>query len=245
MEQSGPDSSRDQLVMRYAPLVRQVAGRVGSRLPAHVELADLVQAGVFGLMDAIERFEPSMGVQFEAYASQRIRGAILDELRAQDWVPRVVRNRARELERVREVLEARLQRGATQAELADELGVGSDEVRSILEQIRLISMEALDTWAAEHGGAISVAERLEEVDSDPLVQWEAKETNRLLAQSLTRLPERDHQVLFLYYVRNLTLAEIGRRLGVTESRVCQLRARAVARLRNQFIELTGLEPARP
>src|SRR5882672_7230199 len=127
----GARHDRDRLVLHYEPLVRQVAGRVGTRLPAHVELADLIQAGVFGLIDAIERFEPALGIRFETYAAQRIRGAILDELRAQDWVPRIIRNRARELAKVRENVEARLQRSATPAELADELGVGPLEVRGI------------------------------------------------------------------------------------------------------------------
>ncbi|HEX4251715.1 MAG TPA: FliA/WhiG family RNA polymerase sigma factor [Pseudonocardia sp.] len=238
-ERGGDRDHRDRLVLHYEPLVRQVAGRVGTRLPAHVEIADLIQAGVFGLMDAIERFEPSLGIRFETYAAQRIRGAILDELRAQDWVPRIIRNRARELAKVRESMEARLQRSATPAELADELGVGPTEIRGILSQIRMISMEALDEWAAARGSTVTLAETLAQEDSDPLTVLEARETSRLLALSFSRLPERDHRVLWFYYVENLTLAEIGRRLGVTESRVCQLRGRAVSRLRDKFAELAG------
>jgi len=194
---------------------------------------------VFGLIDAIERFEPALGIRFETYAAQRIRGAILDELRAQDWVPRIIRNRARELAKVRENVEARLQRSATPAELADELGVGPLEVRGILSQIRLISMDALDEWAAARGATVTLAETLAQQDSDPMVMLEVRETSRLLALSFARLPERDHQVLWCYYVENLTLAEIGRRLGVTESRVCQLRGRAIGRLREKFAELAG------
>jgi RNA polymerase sigma factor for flagellar operon FliA len=238
-ERGGARDHRDRLVLHYEPLVRQVAGRVGTRLPAHVEIADLIQAGVFGLMDAIERFEPSLGIRFETYAAQRIRGAILDELRAQDWVPRIIRNRARELAKVRESMEARLQRSATPAELAGELGVGPTEVRGILSQIRMISMEALDEWAAARGSTVTLAETLAQEESDPVTVLEARETSRLLALSFSRLPERDHRVLWFYYVENLTLAEIGRRLGVTESRVCQLRGRAVSRLRDKFAELSG------
>jgi RNA polymerase sigma factor for flagellar operon FliA len=242
-ERGGDRDHRDRLVLHYEPLVRQVAGRVGTRLPAHVEIADLIQAGVFGLMDAIERFEPSLGIRFETYAAQRIRGAILDELRAQDWVPRIIRNRARELAKVRESMEARLQRSATPAELAGELGVGPTEIRGILSQIRMISMEALDEWAAARGSTVTLAETLAAEDSDPVVLLEAQETSRLLALSFSRLPERDHRVLWFYYVENLTLAEIGRRLGVTESRVCQLRGRAVSRLREKFAELAGTAAA--
>lgn len=235
----GATDHRDRLVLHYEPLVRQVAGRVGTRLPPHVELADLIQAGVFGLMDAIERFEPALGIRFESYAAQRIRGAILDELRAQDWVPRAIRNRARELAKARESVEARLQRSATPAELANELGVGPAEISGILNQIQLISMNALDEWAAARGATVTLAETLEQEDSDPMTVLEARETSRLLALSFAQLPERDNRVLWFYYVENLTLAEIGRRLGVTESRVCQLRGRAVARLREKFADLTG------
>ncbi|HEX4360797.1 MAG TPA: FliA/WhiG family RNA polymerase sigma factor [Pseudonocardia sp.] len=242
-ERGGARDHRDRLVLHYEPLVRQVAGRVGTRLPAHVEIADLIQAGVFGLIDAIERFEPSLGIRFETYAAQRIRGAILDELRAQDWVPRIIRNRARELAKVRESMEARLQRSATPAELAGELGVGPTEIRGILSQIRMISMEALDEWAVARGSTVTLAETLAQEDSDPVVVLEARETSRLLALSFSRLPERDHRVLWFYYVENLTLAEIGRRLGVTESRVCQLRGRAVSRLREKFAELAGTSAA--
>lgn len=235
----GARDDRDRLVLYYEPLVRQVAGRVGTRLPAHVDVSDLIQAGVFGLMDAIERFEPDLGVRFESYATQRIRGAILDELRAQDWVPRVVRTRARELAKARESLEARLHRSASPAELASELGMGPAEIRGILNQIQLISMEAVDEWAGARGVTVTLAETLALENSDPVTLLEASETSRLLAMSLARLPERDHQVLWSYYVENLTLAEIGRRLGVTESRVCQLRGRAVNRLRDHFAELAG------
>jgi RNA polymerase sigma factor for flagellar operon FliA len=219
--------SRDRLVLHYAPLVRQVAGRVGTRLPAHVELEDLLQAGVFGLIDAVDRFEPELGVLFEVYAAQRIRGAILDELRAQDWVPRLVRHQEHELVKARELVEARLQRRATAVELAAELGVGPAEVRSILNQIQLISMEALDEWTAE-----SLAAK----GGDPVAILEAKEMSDQLSRCLARLPERDRTVLRLYYAEGLTLAQIGRRLDVTESRVSQLRSRALARLRIQFAE---------
>jgi RNA polymerase sigma factor for flagellar operon FliA len=235
----GASGQRDRLVLHYEPLVRQVAGRVGHRLPAHIEHSDLIQAGVFGLIDAIDRFEPQLGIRFETYAAQRIRGAILDELRAQDWVPRIVRNRVRELAKARETVEAKLQRRATLAELAAELGVGPAEVRAILNQIHLISLEALDEWAAARGGGVTVADMLAEIESDPVAILESREAGELLSRSLARLPERDYQILRLYYVEGLTLALIGVQLGVTESRVSQLRSRAVVRLRNEYALLAG------
>jgi RNA polymerase sigma factor for flagellar operon FliA len=204
-----------------------------------VELADLIQAGVFGLLDSIDRFDPGVGIRFEAYAVQRIRGAILDELRAQDWVPRTVRNRVREVASVRELVEARLGRHATPAELALELGIGPAEVKSILGQIQLISLDALDEWSAARGGRVTVAEMCASPDSDPGAILETRETGELLTLSVARLPERDRQILHMYYADGLTLAQIGVRLGVTESRVSQLRSRAIIRLRTQFAELAG------
>src|SRR5947199_479320 len=126
---------RDRLVLHYAPLVKYVAGRVGTGLPAHVDVGDLVQSGIFGLVDAIEKFEPERGLKFETYAMQRIRGAILDDLRSQDWVPRSVRSRARDVERALERLEAKLQRTATDAELAEELEISVDDLRELFAQL--------------------------------------------------------------------------------------------------------------
>lgn len=242
--QRGARRHRDLLVLHYVSLVRRIATRLGTRLPAHVELADLTQAGVFGLMDAIERFEPALGVRFETYAAQRIRGAILDELRAQDWVPRMVRKQARDLDRAREVVEARLRRGATTGELADELGIGRADVSGILGRLQMISVDAWDEWTTSRGATVTLAETLAEEDSDPVTVLEARETSRLLALSLARLSARDHSVLRLYYLENRTLAEIGALLGVTESRACQLRGRAVCRLREEFANLAGPVPGR-
>ncbi|MDQ2788769.1 MAG: sigma-70 family RNA polymerase sigma factor, partial [Actinomycetota bacterium] len=151
---------RDRLILHYAPLVKYVAGRVGTGLPAHVDIADLVQSGVFGLWDAIDRFEPERGLKFETYAMQRIRGAILDELRAQDWVPRSVRSRAREVERALERLESRLQRSATDAEVAVEIGVSVADLRELYAQLQLTSVIALDELIAIGRGGTSIAETL-------------------------------------------------------------------------------------
>jgi RNA polymerase sigma factor FliA len=226
---------RDRLLLHYAPLVKYVAGRVGTGLPAHVDIADLVQSGVFGLWDAIDRFEPERGLKFETYAMQRIRGAILDELRAQDWVPRSVRSRAREVERALERLENRLQRSATDAEIAAELGITVAELREFYAQLQLTSVIALDELLG--CGGTSIAETLsDDTVEEPGAFLDSVESRRLLAEAVSQLTDRDRVVVSLYYFENLTLAEIGRVLGVTESRVCQLHTRAVLRLRSKMLE---------
>jgi RNA polymerase sigma factor for flagellar operon FliA len=230
---------RDRLVLHYAPLVKYVAGRVGTGLPAHVEVADLIQSGIFGLVDAIEKFEPERGLKFETYAMQRIRGAILDDLRAQDWVPRSVRGRAREVERALERLGAQLRRTPTDGELADELGLSLQELRDVYAQLQLTSVVALDELAAAGRGPTPLADILEDQEAlDPVALLVDQDNRRQLAQAIAHLAERDRVVVTLYYFENLTLAEIGRVLGVTESRVCQLHTRAVLRLRAKLLEKT-------
>ena len=231
---------RERLVLHYAPLVKYVAGRVGTGLPAHVDAGDLVQSGIFGLVDAIDRFEPERGLKFETYAMQRIRGGILDDLRAQDWVPRSVRSRAREVERALERLEARLLRTASDAEVANELGLSVSDLRDLYAQLQLTSVVALDELVTVGHGGTSLAETLPD-DSmpDPGAVMDGVESRRLLAQAVSQLVERDRVVVTLYYFENLTLAEIGKVLGVTESRVCQLHTRAVLRLRTKLLDATS------
>lgn len=224
--------TRDRLVLHYAPLVKYVAGRVGVGLPAHVEASDLVQCGIFGLVDAIEKFEPERGLKFETYAMQRIRGAILDELRAQDWVPRSIRGKARDAERVIERLAGQLQRTPTDAELAAELRVNVGELRELYGQLQLTNVLALDEMV---GGerTTALAETLADHTAvDPVTSLVDRDTRKQLADAIAKLAERDRVVVTLYYFENLTLAEIGKVLEVTESRVCQLHTRAVLRLRN-------------
>src|SRR5882724_977806 len=221
---------RDRLVLHYAPLVKYVAGRVGTGLPAHVDVGDLVQSGIFGLVDAIEKFEPERGLKFETYAMQRIRGAILDDLRAQDWVPRSVRGRAREVERALERLGARLQRQPSDRELAAELDLTLDDLHDLYAQLQLTSVVALDELIAAGRGTASLAETLpDDYAEDPVASLVDQDNRRQLAGAIEQLAERDRIVVTLYYFENLTLAEIGKVLGVTESRVCQLHTRAVLR----------------
>jgi RNA polymerase sigma factor FliA len=225
---------RDRLVVHYAPLLRAVAHRVAAGLPSYVDHADLAQSGVFGLIDAVERFDPERCPRFEGYAAQRIRGAILDELRAQDWVPRTVRGRVRELERAQERLEARLLRAATDRELAEELGVPVRDLRHLTQQVQTISVEALE----ENSGGVSEL-LADDRAPDPMTVVQARELMRQLTMVVSQLGERDRRVVELYYLENRTLAEIGRVLGVTESRVCQLHSRLVGRLRGRLDELAA------
>lgn len=228
---------RDRLVLHYAPLVKYVAGRVGTGLPTHIDVADLIQSGIFGLVDAIEKFDPDRGLRFETYAMQRIRGAILDDLRSQDWVPRVVRSRAREVERAHDRLGARLRRTPTDAEVAAELGITVRELRDLYGQLRLTSVIALDNLVGANSENGSPAETLPDEDAvDPAAVLVDRDNRRQLAEAIAQLSERDRIVVSLYYFESLTLAEIGKVLGVTESRVSQLHTRAVLRLRAKLVE---------
>lgn len=221
--------SRRRLVEYHLPLVRGVASKLAVRLPSSIELSDLVQSGTFGLMEAVDRFDPVRGVRFEGYAAQRVRGAMLDELRAQDWVPRTVRARIREVERAREAVQSRTGRPATDRELAAELGVGLRELRLAGRPMHLVSVEDLGemTAPARSGLAALVAHEAD----DPVLAAVRRETGDELRAAIAQLGERDRTVLRLYYLEDHTLAEIGVLLGVTESRVCQLHSRMITRLR--------------
>ncbi|WP_101613412.1 FliA/WhiG family RNA polymerase sigma factor [Amycolatopsis sp. BJA-103] len=228
---------RDRLVLHYAPLVKYVAGRVGTGLPTHVDVGDLIQSGIFGLVDAIEKFEPARGLRFETYAMQRIRGAILDDLRSQDWVPRAVRSKAREAERALERLGARLNRTPTDAELAAELEISVDDLREFYGQMQLTSVIALEDLVAAGKDSGSLVDTLPDDGAvDPVAVLVDQDNRRQLAQAIAQLTERDRIVVGLYYFESLTLAEIGKVLGVTESRVSQLHTRAVMRLRAKLVE---------
>ncbi|XVS68276.1 FliA/WhiG family RNA polymerase sigma factor [Actinosynnema sp. CA-299493] len=230
--ESRAQSQRDQLLLHYAPLVKYVAGRVGTGLPAHIDIADLIQGGIFGLVDAIEKFEPERGLKFETYAMQRIRGAILDDLRSQDWVPSSVHSRARDIERALEHLSATLQRTPTDRELAAELKIGLNELRQLYSQLQLTSIVALDQLIFSNRSGSSLAESLpDDGAEDPGANMIDQDSRYQLANAIAELAERDRVVVTLYYFENLTLAEIGRVLGVTESRAAQLHTRAVLRLR--------------
>lgn len=229
----GGRERRDQLILAYAPLVKYVASRVASGLPQSVDGADLVSYGMFGLIDAIEKFDPARGYKFETYAIARIKGAILDELRSIDWVPRSVRAKARSVERAYGKLEAELHRTPTDAELAAELRMTEEQYQQTLNQISFVGIAALDEMLAggERGEATTLGETIPDKADGPAAVIEHHEMRRLVARTITQLPDRERTVLTLYYYEGLTLNEIGQVLGVTESRVCQIHTKAVLHLR--------------
>jgi RNA polymerase sigma factor for flagellar operon FliA len=242
---TGDRALRDRLILTYAPLVKFVAGRLGSGLPAHVDEGDLVSYGLLGLIGAIERYDPEREIKFETYAISRIKGAIIDELRALDWVPRSVRTRARDIERAIAELERRLHRAPTDEEIADKLGITPGELEDSLTEISRSSIAALDElWTATAGGdQVALIDTIEDTSGpDPqgaLAQTELKEA---LGEAIARLPEREKLVVTLYYYEELTLREIGEVLGVTESRVSQLHTKAILRLKARLAGGAVREP---
>jgi RNA polymerase sigma factor FliA len=226
---------RDRLILNYAPIVKYVAGRIGSGLPAHVDEGDLVSYGLLGLISAIERFDPDRDIKFETYAIARIKGSILDELRAMDWVPRSVRSRARQIERAMSELEAKLGRAPNDDELAAKVGISLDELEDSLTDISRSSIAALDelwTISGSGGDQVALIDTIEdEHGPEPQRVFAATELREIVADAITSLPEREKLVITLYYYEDLTLREIGEVLGVTESRVSQLHTKAVLRLK--------------
>jgi RNA polymerase sigma factor FliA len=237
-KQESDERARERLVLAYSPLVKFIAGRMASGLPAHVDEADLVSYGLLGLIGAIERYEVDRDVKFETFAVARIKGAIIDELRSLDWVPRSVRSRAREIERANAALEAALGRAPSDEEMADHLGLGVAEFRDELLEIANSSVLALDdlwTFADPEGGQVSVLEVIRDPHAaDPEAEAQTAELKDRLADAIESLPERERLVVALYYYESLTLREIGEILGVTESRVSQLHTKAVLALRSRF-----------
>jgi RNA polymerase sigma factor FliA len=232
---TGDERLRERLILHYSPIVKYVAGRIGAGLPASVDQGDFVSYGIFGLIDAIEKFDPERATKFEPYAIRRIRGAIIDELRALDWIPRSVRAKARLVERAYAELESTLRRHPTDPELATHLGISLNELHGIFSQLSTVNVLALDELlgaSIDRSGGISLGDTLEDTAAvDPVAVVEMIEMRERLGQAIEALPEREQTVVTLYYFEGLTLAEIGQVLGVSESRVCQIHARAVIQLR--------------
>ncbi|HWH94337.1 MAG TPA: FliA/WhiG family RNA polymerase sigma factor [Baekduia sp.] len=236
----GDRAARDELIVAYSPLVKYIAGRIAARMPAHVELAELISYGFGGLIAAVERFDPDHGAKFESFAGLRIRGAIFDELRSMDWVPRAIREEGREVERATAALLLRLQRLPNDAELAEELCVDAAQLDRVLQRMTTSRMVALDQpWNVTGGdGTPSSASPGSLLDTladpaavDPASVSADADLRDRLGTAIAQLPGREQTILALYYHQQLTLAEIGRILGVTESRVSQIHAKSVVHLR--------------
>ncbi len=228
-------AERDQLIVYYAPLVKYVASRIAAGLPQNVDQADLVSYGMFGLIDAITKFDPERGFKFETYAIARIKGAVLDELRSIDWVPRSVRAKAKSVERAMSKLESTLHRAPSDEEIAEELELSIDQLNGIYNQISSLGLVALDEMLSFNGGDnLTLGDTLADRTDGPGGAYERVEMRQMLAEAINRMSERAKIVLTLYYYENLTLAEIGSVLGVTESRVCQIHTKAVLQLRSRL-----------
>lgn len=233
---------REEIVKRYLYLVKYVAGRVAIGLPPNVEFNDLVSYGILGLFDAITKYDVSQGNKFETYAVSRIRGSIMDELRKLDWAPRLLRKKAREIERTMRELEEKSGRVPGEEDLARELKISVEELNHIYNELNSTTFLSLDeVWQNDDGNKpISRLQTIEDsVSTNQFNYVHQNEVKELLANAIDELPEREKLVVVLYYYENLTLREIGEILNVSESRVCQIHTKVVLRLRAQLMKKTG------
>src|SRR5688572_8423826 len=233
-KQTGDKVLRNVLIEKYLPLVKYIAERLLAKLPQNIELDDLTSAGIFGLMDAIEGFDLNRGVKFETYCTTRIRGAILDELRSLDWVPRIVRNKANRVDAAWKGLEMELGRAPTDMEMAERLQVSPDEYEDLLREASAITIVSLTDKAREDQGSktlrkIDLLENKKQVD--PEDELKRKEITEFVTKGLSR---KERLIMLLYYYEDLTMREIGATLNLSESRVCQLHSRIIFRLKNQL-----------
>jgi len=235
----GLELSREEIVHKYLHLVKYVAGRISINLPPNVEINDLINDGILGLIDAIEKYDDERGVKFETYAITRINGAILDALRALDWVPRAVRQRARELERVYQEIEVELGRAATEDEVAERMGLTTKELDTLMQKIRGTAVLSLEEFLPnEKGYEIPLLDTLKDLENDVTSAVEAREIKAALVRAVDDLPPQERTVISLYYFEGLTLKEIKGALNVSESRVSQIHAQAVIHLRAKLRNLT-------
>ncbi len=236
--QGGSQAAREELIVGYSPLVKYVAGRVSIGLPPNVEFDDLVSFGIFGLMDAIDKFDPERGIKFETYAIARIRGAIMDGLRDNDWVPRSVRQKAKNLEKVCSELENQLGRYPTDQEISEALQIPVDDFYQMLNEVSCTTLTSLDEiWLTRNpeDENVRVLDLIENEDSDdPVKQVEIAELKEALSKAIDALSEREKLVITLYYYEGLTLKEIGEVLNISESRVSQIHTKAIFRLQGRL-----------
>ena len=229
-------ATRDELIVSHLPMVKYLVGRIASQLPLHLDREDLMSAAIVGLITAAERFDPGRGVQFKTFVEQRIRGTIMDELRAQDWLTRSVREKFKRLEREFAVLEQKLGRNPTSEEVAAAMQMEMDDYFKLLEEVHFLSVVSLDdSWEDEDGSSFGLLDVLEDkAPENPLEQMMAREMVDVMADAIDALPEKERIVITLYYYEEMNLKEIGAVLSLTESRICQLHSQAVLRLRSKM-----------
>ncbi len=228
-----PADLKERLVLEHAPLIRYIVNRIAVRLPSHIDLDDLHNTGVIGLMDAIDKYDPDKNCKFKTYAEFRIKGAILDQLRSLDWVPRSIRQKSRRLEQAYAEVEQRLGRSATNSEIAESLGIELEEFHYLVDQVRGISMVNLDELrSGADSDQAAYGDIFEDVKAEnPFLSLKSRELRQAVADCISSIPEKERLVISLYYYEDLNMKEIGSILGITESRVCQIHTKAVARLR--------------
>lgn len=231
---------RNEMILEYLPLVKFIAGRIASRLPSHIEVADLINSGIIGLIDAIEKFDASRKIKFKTYAEFRIKGAILDELRALDWVPRSTRQKASRLEKAYAELEQRLGRAASDAEMIDFLGVSAEEFDALVREARGVALISLDELQGDSDENFerNLLEYLADPENlNPAQIMNLDQIYRIVADTIDQLPEKERLVVSLYYYEELTMKEIGEILAITESRVSQIHTKAILRLRGRLLKV--------
>ena len=238
-----PDNS-EQVIIEFAPMIKYVANRIAMRLPSHIEVDDLISVGVLGLIDAIEKFDPTRGAKFKTYAEFRVRGAILDELRSLDWVPRSVRQKAASLDSVCQKLQAKFGRPPEDEEVAEEMGMTMEEFFNAINETHsmpLLSLESLG-FSSEENDQRSLLDCLTgKSDSDPQTQLRLTQLKSVISKAIDALAEKERLIVSLYYYEELTMKEIGEVLSITESRVSQIHSKAVLRLRNKLRALIAEE----
>ncbi len=221
----------NSMLKQYSPLVRRLAHQMIAKLPANVEIDDLIQVGMIGLTDALSRFDADQGVQFETFATQRIRGAMLDELRGSDWMSRGNRKSQRDIEVAVRRLEHKLGRAPQESEIAKEMGVTLTEYQDLLNKVRGTQLVYLEDMGGDEGDNDYLDRHVTEEGADPLAQLSDRRMREALIEAIKTLPEREQYVMSMYYEQDMNLKEIAAVLGVTESRVCQLHSQSIARLR--------------
>ena len=236
--------NREEVIKRYSPMIKYVANRIAMRLPPHIEVDDLISVGVLGLMDAISKYDSSRGAKFKTYAEFRVRGAILDELRSMDWVPRSIRQKASNVDKVVQKLQAKLRRPPEDEEVAKEMDLSLDQFYDTLNETKSIPVFSLEDLgiAKETGEQQSLLDCLAgKADADPQTQIRLVELKEIIAKAIDTLPEKERLMVSLYYYEELTMKEIGAVLNITESRVSQIHSKAVYHLRTKLKSLISEE----